>query len=260
MKKYNFGWIFLMIMIVFATSCKKDVDENIKQSTFFSGLIITGINVDGPFDVKIIQDSTKNYMVLEYSAFAEDKLDISINNFGVALVKLKKGLSDNPVLRATIYANSLETIDISGAATVSTSGTFYGYQTEIDIEEASTLTNSKIETNLCTINISEASSVSGNIHAIDDLILNVSEASNFSNGFSITDYANIVVKSASTVNMLETEVRVMKIELEESSEAHIFATEELTYKLSEFSTLYYKGTPVLNEIAVTEGSSIHHLP
>lgn len=263
MKRYNSFWIglFSMFLLLVSNGCKKDLNETVKQSTYFSGLIIKGVEIDGPFEVLVIQDSTKNYMVLEYSAFAEEKLDISINNLGIANVSLKNLNSINKVvLRATIYANSLEEIDLSSAATMTTLGNFYSYQTEIETDEASTLSDLNITTNFCTVDVSGASTVTGNIHAIDDLILFVSESSEFTNGFAVTDYAKIIVESASEVNMIDTEVRIMNINLSESSIARVFVTEELTYKLVEASQLYYKGSPTLHQIELTDGSSIYHLP
>lgn len=261
MQKNKFIWIFsLATILFFATSCDKGVDETIKQSTYFSNMIIKGIDFHGPFDITVIQDSVKNYMILEYPAFLEDRLDIVLNNLGVACVSLENTASLSQSVRVTIYANSLETIGLSGEAKVFSSGIFYGYQTEIDVDEASSFSNLQIYTNICTINVSNSSKVSGKINVISDCKIHVSDASSFVNEFSFIDDAKVVAERASTVNLLSTIVRLMNIDLSESSVAHVFVTEELTYKLTGDSKLYYKGSPSLHEIELSGNSLICRLP
>lgn len=264
MKKYLFFILFLVLSIMFIFSCKKK-DYTIKQATYFSGSILKGISVSGPWNVKIIQDSVKNYMVIEYSAYVEDYFSVSMDNYNYTYLSLNDFPynEDNFVLEATIYVTSLEKIDISTASKVTILGSYYSYNTDINISHSSQLTTSKttiFNVNMCDINISGSSNFNGTIHVQDVLNLDISSASEFTNGISLISNATIFADGASKLNMLNTEINFLNVELTNASKGYVFVSDELTYKLTKASQLFYQGSPNLIEIENSGGSSINPIP
>ena len=266
---------FLCVALCFAASCKKEVDMTLVQKTVFENADIRQIEIGDAWPVTLVADSL-TFVELEYSAYLDSYVKAKMTGN-----QLEIGFTGRvyPVVgssfRATIHTTQLEKLEVSDAAKVSCIGDFVGQQLEIDLsdasqcsnlsfsgtqcdidlEDASILTGFQFVGSTCKADLSDASQYNGQIRVTDLFDLELSDASRFVNKGGVTETATVKLHSASLLNMVETEVTTMQVELEAASEATIWANETLTGTLKSGSTLYYKGHPLTN-VDCSEGSAI----
>lgn len=255
--------LILCVALCFATSCKKDVDMTLVQKTIFENTDIRQVEIEDAWQVTLVADSN-TFVELEYSAYLENNLKVTMED-----TKLKIGFTGstypviNSVFRATIHAQQIEELDIDDAAQVQCNGAFAGQQItvslndaskcnglvfsgescKIDMESASVMTGFQFVGRSCTVVMEDASQCNSEIAASETAEIYLADASRFINKGGTTDHASIHLSDASLLNMAETEVREMEVELESASEATVYVTELLSGTLKEVSTLYYKGNP-----------------
>ena len=267
--------LILCVATLFATACKKDVDMTLVQKTLFENADIRHIEVDDAWQVTIIADSN-SFVELEYSAYLEPYLKAKMDGS-----KLEIGFNGNvyPAInsnfRATVHTPLIEKLEASEAAKVHCNGSFQGHSIEVSLsdasqctslvfsgetceikmEDASLLTGFQFVGNTCKAHLEDASQFNGQIHSSDLLEIALESASRFVNKGGETATANVKLQESSILNMAETLVETLHIELRSASEATVHASGLIEGSLTEASTLYYKGLPQL-QVDCDESSSV----
>jgi hypothetical protein len=258
--------LILCVALCFATSCKKGVDMTLVQKTILENANIRQIEVSDAWEVTVVADSN-TYVELEYSAYLENSLKTRMEG-----TKLEIGFSGyvyheiNSVFRATVHTPQIEIVEADDAAQVQCKGEFAGQHIkialndasrcnglvfsgescEITLESASVMTGFRFVGNSCSAELKDASQCNSEIAASESIQIQLGDGSRFVNKGGTTEQANIHLDSASLLNMVETEVKTMEVELTGESEATVHVTEMLRGTLTDASTLYYKGHPQTN--------------
>ncbi len=260
--------LFLCVALSFVTACKKDVDMTLMQKTVLENTDIRILVVDDAWQVTVVADSS-TYVELEYSAYLEPYLKAKLDG-----VRLEIGFAGNvrPVInsefRATVHTNRIENIEARDAsqlvfsgpfaatsdcltihledASVCTGLTYSGNEYEVIIEDASQFLGFHLSGTMSEVKVSDASTCKGDFDMSSELDIIMSGASRLVTFGGATPYAFIKLQDACLLNMVQTEVNRMSIQLSDASEATVNVTESMTGALIEASTLYYKGHPQLN--------------
>jgi hypothetical protein len=259
-------FLFLCVALCFATSCKKDVDMTLLQKTALENIDIREIEVSDAWQVTVVADSN-SYVVLEYSSYLENNLKAKMEG-----TKLEIGFAGsiypaiNSVYRAIVHTPQIEKLDADEASKIQFIGEFTGHQLEIELsdasqcngpvftgqscnlkmEDASLLTGLHFVGSSCIAELEHASQFNGQIEAADQLEITLEDASRFVNKGGQTAKANIKAHDASRLNMVETLVNEMYVDLTGGSEATVWVDLILEVKARDASTLYYKGHPQMN--------------
>lgn len=259
-------FLILCVALCFATSCKKEVDMTLLQKTALENVNIREIEVNDAWQVKVVADSN-SYVVLEYSAYLENNLKAKMEG-----TKLEIGFAGsvypgiNSVYRAIVHTPQIEKLDADEASKIQFIGEFTGHQLEIALsdasqcngpvftgqscnlkmEDASLLTGLHFVGSSCIAELEHASQFNGQIEAADQLEITLEDASRFVNKGGQTAMANIKAHDASRLNMVETLVNEMYVDLTSSSEATVWVDLLLEGQARDASTLYYKGHPQIN--------------
>ena len=259
-------FLFLCVALCFATSCKKDVDMTLLQKTALENIDIREIEVSDAWQVTVVADSN-SYVVLEYSSYLENNLKAKMEG-----TKLEIGFAGsiypaiNSVYRAIVHTPQIEKLDADEASKIQFIGEFTGHQLEIELsdasqcngpvftgqscnlkmEDASLLTGLHFVGSSCIAELEHASQFNGQIEAADQLEITLEDASRFVNKGGQTAMANIKAHDASRLNMVETLVNEMYVDLTSGSEATVWVDLLLEGQARDASTLYYKGHPQIN--------------
>ena len=184
----------------------------------------------------------------------------------------------NSVFRAIVHTPQIEKLDADEASQVQFIGEFIGHQLEIELsdasqcngpvftgqscnlkmEDASLLTGLHFVGSSCTAELEHASQFNGQIEAADQLEITLEDASRFVNKGGVTDLSNIKVHAASHLNMVETSVTEMHVDLTGGSEATVWVNGLLEGWAKDASTLYYKGHPQMS-VDCEEGSFVRRI-
>ena len=268
-------FLILCVALCFATSCKKDVDMTLLQKTALENVDIREIEVGDAWQVKVVADSN-SYVVLEYSAYLENNLKAKMEG-----TKLEIGFAGsvypaiNSVYRAIVHTPQIEKLNADEASKIQFIGEFTGHQLEIELsdasqcngpvftgqscnlkmEDASLLTGLHFIGSSCIAELEHASQFNGQIEAADQLEITLEDASRFVNKSGQTARANIKAHDASRLNMVETLVNEMYVDLTGGSEATVWVDLLLEGKARDASTLYYKGHPQMN-VDCSDGSQL----
>ena len=280
--------ILLCVAALFATSCKKDVDMTLVQKTVLENTDIRQIEVGDAWQVTIVSDSV-TYVELAYSAYLDPYVKAKMEGN-----KLEIGFTTNvyPVInsefRATVHISQLENdkvcpdcggeLDLNDAAQVQCRGDFAEQRIEVELsdaskcnglvfsgescmikmEDASLMTGFQFVGTACNAELDDASQFNGEIQSAEQFNIELKSASRFVNKGGETATANIKLHDASILNMVETRVGTMHVELNSASEATVQVADFMDGTLKEASTLYYKGHPQL-QVDCDESSTIHRI-
>lgn len=261
--------IFLLSLLAFSGCREKEIDMTVVQETLYDGATINAITAEDAWNVAVVQDE-RTYVELEYSAFLEDYLRVVMEAH-----ELKIGFSrylnlpSNTVMHATVHTSSVETLHFAEAVKATLQGEFSGDFLTITLEDAvtckggtyhgdgavsiklndaSTMVDFEVNGRSCSIELEDASIFKGDLSVTDHLDIVVSDASHLTTYGGHAPQAEVEVSSASSLNLLETEVVTMNITLKDASEASVFVTNTLEGTVQDSSNLYYKGNPSLNII------------
>ena len=257
--------LILCVALYFATGCKKDVDMTLMQKTVFENADFRQIEVSDAWQVTVVADSS-TFVELEYSAYLEPRLAVKMEG-----TKLEIGFMGNvyPVInsifRATVHTNKIERIEAEDAAQLlfvgqysATSDTLYvelddasicsglnysGHVCEISIENASQFLDFNVSGYNCEVSASEASSCKGIFDMSFHLVADLSGASHFITFGGEAPYGMIRLQEGSLLNMAQSQVREMHVDLSGASEATVWVSDALEGTLKDASSLYYKGNP-----------------
>ena len=264
--------LILCVALCFVTSCKK-VDMTLVQKTIFENASITQIKATDAWRVTVIAD-TSTYVELDYSAYLEESLKVQMEGN-----ELQIGFQDHtyPVIgsayRATVHVAQIEKLDADDAAKVQCEGEFTGDDLVIELsdaaqcsglvftgrncnikmEDASVFTGFQFAGNTCKAELEDASQFNGEIKVTEQLDVELDDASRFVNKGGETALANIKVHDASRLNIVETLVNEMHVDITDGSEATVWVDGLLEGWVKNLSTLYYKGHPQL-EVECGDGS------
>ena len=260
--------LFISVALCFATSCKKDVDLTLMQKTVLEDVDFRYLAVYDAWQVTVVADSV-TYVELEYSAYLEPYLKAKLDG-----LRLEIGFTGNvrPVInsefRATVHANSIDEINAHDASQLVFSGHFTstsdcltihledasvctgldysGNEYAVFVEDASQFLGFHLSGTMSEVKVSDASTCKGDFDMSSELAVNLSDASRLVTFGGDVPYAYIKLQDACLLNMVQTEVNRMNVQLWGASEATVNATQQLSGGLTEASTLYYKGHPQLN--------------
>lgn len=264
--------LILCVALCFVTSCKK-VDMTLVQKTIFENASITQIKATDAWRVTVIAD-TSTYVELDYSAYLEESLKVQMEGN-----ELQIGFKDYtyPVIgsayRATVHVAQIEKLDADDAAKVQCEGEFMGDNLVIELsdaaqcsglvftgqncnikmEDASVFTGFQFVGSTCKAELEDASQFNGEIKVTEQLDVELDDASRFVNKGGETALANIKVHDASRLNIVETLVNEMHVDITDGSEATVWVDGLLEGWVKNLSTLYYKGHPQL-EVECGDGS------
>lgn len=266
--------LILCVTLCFVTSCKK-VDMTLVQKTVFENASITQIKASDAWHVTMVAD-TSTYVELDYSAYLEESLRVQMEGN-----ELQIGFKDHtyPVIgsayRATVHVAHIEKIEADDAAKVQCDGeytgdnlliklsdaaqcnnlVFTGQTCDIKMEDASVFTGFQFDGSSCKAELADASQFNGVIKVTEQLDVELDDASRFVNKGGETALANIIVRDASHLNIVETLVNEMHVEITDGSEATVWVDGLLEGWVRDASTLYYKGHPQL-QVDCGDGSFI----
>lgn len=260
--------LILCVSTLFVTSCKKEVDMTLVQKTILENVDIRKIEVSDAWEVTVVADDC-TYVELEYSAYLENNIQVKLNG-----TKLDIGFNSkvypaiNSVYRAVVHTDKMERIKTTKAATLrfqghfsATSDTLYidmekasvcsgfdysGRVCEITIEDSSHFLDFHLSGVNCEVEIKNASTCKGSFDMSSHLAVNLDEASQLVTFGDAAPFGMIRLQGASFLNMVQTEIREMHVELSGQSEATVNVNEHMEGTLKEASILYYVGNPVIN--------------
>ena len=261
--------LILCVTALFATSCKKDVDMTLTQKTLFENADIRQIAVGDAWQVTVVYDSINTFVDLEYSAYLEPYLKAKMEG-----TRLEVGFSGivrptiNSTFRATVHTDKIEKIETNDASELQFSGHFTatsddltirleeasvctgldysGHDCKMVIEDASQLLGFRIASTNSEVSVSDASTCKGVFDVSSHFVANLSGASRLITLDGAASFGNIKLQDASLLNMAQTEVGTMHVDLSGASEATVNAIFILEGLLTDASTLFIKGHPQLN--------------
>ncbi len=262
--------LILCAAICCFTSCKKEADMTLVQKTVFENADIHRINVNNGWEVTFVYDSLKSFVELEYSAYLEDYVSVREDNEWLLIgFNSKINTLSGSVFRATVHISQKEALYImaDNASVITMEGPFELEDTmDIDLRNASVCNGFEVTSQLCGINLTDGSQIYGvNFNGTNCTVyahkgssckgyFNVEQS--FTTGVGISSQlivfggsmpsADIEVKDAGTINMVQAEVKDMSVYLDSVSEATVNVTETLSGFLLSGSTLYYKGHPQID--------------
>lgn len=262
--------LILCAMICFATSCKKEVDMTLVQKTVYEDIDFSLFHVDDAWDVTFVYDSLNSYVELEYSAYLEEYVSVWDTN-GWLDIGFKWAVYKQPgsVFKAKVHTSEREHLYIkSDNASVITMEGLFELEDGINLElhNGSVCNGLEVTTQLCDITLTYGSHIYGvNFNGANCTVYAHKESSckgyfnveqSFTAGVGISSQlivfggsmpsASIEVKEASTINMVQAEVKDMSVYLDGASESTVNVTETLRGFLLSGSTLYYKGHPQID--------------
>ncbi len=262
--------LILCVAICCFTSCKKEADMTLVQKTVFENADIHRINVNNGWEVTFVYDSLKSFVELEYSAYLEDYVSVREDNEWLLIgFNSKINTLSGSVFRATVHISQKEALYImaDNASVITMEGPFELEDTmDIDLRNTSVCNGFEVTSQLCGINLTDGSQIYGvNFNGTNCTVyahkgssckgyFNVEQS--FTTGVGISSQlivfggsmpsADIEVKDAGTINMVQAEVKDMSVYLDSVSEATVNVTETLSGFLLSGSTLYYKGHPQID--------------
>ncbi|MBR1515016.1 MAG: DUF2807 domain-containing protein [Bacteroidales bacterium] len=259
----------LCVAVVFATSCRKDVDMTLVQKTVLENADIREIEVEDAWQVTVVYDSINTFVDLEYSAYLEPYLKAKMEG-----TKLEIGFSGivrpaiNSAFRATVHTDKIEKIEADDASELQFTGHFTatsddlsirleeasvcngldysGHDCKVAIEDASQLLGFRLTSTNSEVSVSDASTCKGVFYVSSHFDANLSGASRLITLDGAASFGSIKLQDASLLNMAQTEVGTMHVDLSGASEATVNVSDSMEGSLTDASTLFYKGHPQLN--------------
>lgn len=258
----------LCVALCFATSCKKEVDMTLVQKTVLENADIRQIAVADAWQVAVVADSS-TFVEIECSAYLKERIKVQMKG-----TQLEIGFNGsvypviNSVFRAKVHTKHIEKIKVEEAAQLSFNGTFSAMSDTlfVELDDASVCTgldysghNCKIAINdasqfldfqfvgyNCEVKVNEASTCKGNFDMSFHLVADLSGASQLITFGGTVPNGMIKLQETSVLNVVQTEIREMFVDLSDGSEATVNVTESLSGSMVTASTLYYKGHPQIN--------------
>ena len=252
----------------FASSCKKEVDMTLMQKTILQNADIRQIEVSDAWDVTVVADSS-TFVELEYSAYLEPGLNIKMEG-----TKLEIGFTGKvfpvtgSVYKAKVHAAHFNRVEAKDATVLSFEGSFYsdddslnivlndaslcnglnisGKYNKVSLNDASRFVGFHLDGTNNLVYVKDASICKGNFETRFHFLALLDGASQLVTFDGAAPYGQIILRGGSLVNMAQTEIRKLHVNLSGASEATVNVTEIVIGSLTDASTLYYKGIPTID--------------
>ena len=260
--------LILCAALCFATSCKKEVDMTLVQKTLFENADIRQIDVNDAWEVTVIADSN-TYVELEYSAYLEPGLNVRMEG-----TELEIGFTGNvhpvinSVFRATVHTDKIEKIEADDAAQLIFAGHFSatsetltielddaslcsglridGKYTKISIDNASKFLDFQILATNNEVSVKNTSLCKGTFETRFNFVADLGTDSQLVTFNGSAPFGMIRLQDNCILNMSQTEIEEMNVDLSGASEATVNVTSQISGTVKEASTLYYMGHPQIN--------------
>lgn len=265
--KQGLKYILIFLGLMWFSSCRdKELDMTVMHQTLYEDAVITAITAEDAWNVTVVQDDDRSFVELEYSAFLEEYLQVRMDG-----QELRIGFSNhlnlpgNTVMNATIHTASVQKLCFAEAVTAVLEGDFpetsltmelkdastckggnFTGRTELTLKDASRMVDFNFDGQSCVIEAEDASVFKGVLNIEESLNIKIAEASRMTTYGGYASRADVEVSDASSLNMLETEVKWMNITVKDISEASVFVTGLLEGSVKSASALYYQGNPDVN--------------
>ena len=239
------------------------------QKTVYENNDISLFHVDDGWDVTFVYDSLKSYVELEYSAYLENYISVRDTNNWLNIGFTGKVYPETgSVFKAKVHTSEREHlyIKVNNASVFNMEGLFELESITLELLNASICNSFEVTSQSCGIELTYGSQLYGvNFNGTNCTVyahkgsfckgyFNVEQT--FTTGVGINSQlivfggsmpsANIEVKDAGTINMVQAEVNDLHVYLDGASEATVNVTETLSGFLLSGSTLYYKGNPQID--------------
>lgn len=259
---------FLCVALCFASSCKKEADMTLMQKTVFQNADIRQIEVSDAWQVTVVSDSI-TFVELSYSAYLEPYLKAKMEG-----TQLEIGFAGNvrplfnSTFRATIHTNKIDRVEAEDASKLSFSGSFTasndtlsvnldkssvctglsysGSECMVVLKDASLFLGFHLTSTNVEVRASKASTCKGNFNVRHQLVANLDGASQLISFGGTASKGTVKLQGSSLLNIVQTEVGELQVDLSGASEATVNVSNSLKGRLSDASTLYYKGHPQLD--------------
>lgn len=263
MQKLSF---FVFTLLLWLSACRnQELDMTVLEKSLFETATFTEIVAEDAWNVTVVQDDHRTGVELEYSAFLDDYLQVVSNgNQLVIRFTQRLNLPSNTVKNATVYVATLENLELKEASTMTLQGTFAGPRFTIRLQEAATLRGGRFlgdidlnaddastivdftaEGATCTLGL-DASVFKGSLTATDQLAITAEAASRVTTYGGMSPRADVVSGAASFINIVQTPVTAMNLQVREASEASVNVTNRLDGLAHDASKVFYQGNPIIN--------------
>ena len=238
------------------------VQKNLHENTD-----IRQIEVEDAWQVTVIKDTLSTFVELEYSAYLEDYVSVEMNN-NCLKVNFNKSVytQSGSIFKAVVHTDKIEDLKVSDASKVTFEGgqfsassdsliihlgdksvcsglDYSGHECKIIIDEASHFLDFHLSGYNCEVEVKDASSCKGSFDMSFHLVAELGDDSQFVTFGGSSPYGMIKLRDASVLNMVQTEIEEMHVDISSASEASVNVSNRLEGSVKEFSTLYYKGNP-----------------
>jgi len=240
---------------------------------------ITGIIIDGPWDVTITQEDTDNSAVLDYCVSEKSKVSARLLSNGYLHIRVstRRNVHHND-FRATIQAASLKKIEASGAASIRTYGHFCslenislsgasavnglsgeGFFAKIKLSGASTLKDFSFDGNSINADISGASNANFDNLNLEYCKVDCSGASVFAVRKAYVPECLFIGSGASSFKTRNLESENLVIHLSGASTAEVTVNNTITGSLTGASMLKYRKAVNVSGVSTSGASKISRL-
>lgn len=260
--------LILCAALCFATACKKEVDMTLIQKTVLENADIRQIEVGDAWQVTVVADSS-TFVELEYSAYLEPYLKTKMEG-----TQLEIGFTGKvyPVMgsvyKAKVHTAHFNRVEAKDATILNFEGSFYsdddslnivlndaslcngldisGKYNNVSLNDASKFVGFHLDGTNNLVYVKDASVCKGSFETRFHFFALLEDASQLVTFEGATPYGQITLRDGSLVNMAQTEIRELNVNLSGASEATVNVTETMTGSLTDASTLYYKGIPTID--------------
>lgn len=260
--------LILCAALCFATACKKEVDMTLIQKTVLENADIRQIEVGDAWQVTVVADSS-TCVELEYSAYLEPYLKTKMEG-----TQLEIGFTGKvyPVMgsvyKAKVHTAHFNRVEAKDATILNFEGSFYsdddslnivlndaslcngldisGKYNKVSLNDASKFVGFHLDGTNNLVYVKDASVCKGSFETRFHFFALLEDASQLVTFEGATPYGQITLRDGSLVNMAQTEIRELNVNLSGASEATVNVTETMTGSLTDASTLYYKGIPTID--------------
>lgn len=259
--------VFILVGLMAFTACKKDKepDMTVMNKTLYENAVMNEITAKDAWCVNIIQD-TVSYVELEYSAFLEEYLKVTLE--GTSLhISLSNSINmpNNTVLYAAVHTPEVHKVHFAGAVTAAMNGVLSRTSFNLVLEDASTCRGGQFygtadlklsgaskcvefgfDGTTCKVEVEDASDLKCCLNVSGNLDMTVKGGSHVINYWGDINHAHVTVTDASFLNMATNWIHQMHIDVKSASEATVNVTETLEGSVQDASKLYYYGNPSVN--------------
>ena len=260
--------LILCAALCFATACKKEVDMTLIQKTVLENADIRQIEVGDAWQVTVVADSS-TFVELEYSAYLEPYMKTKMEG-----TQLEIGFTGKvyPVMgsvyKAKVHTAHFNRVEAKDATILNFEGSFYsdddslnivlndaslcngldisGKYNKVSLNDASKFLGFHLDGTNNLVYVKDASVCKGSFETRFHFFALLEDASQLVTFEGATPYGQITLRDGSLVNMAQTEIRELNVNLSGASEATVNVTETMTGSLTDASTLYYKGIPTID--------------